>query len=177
MTQKVLRLLLASAAMPLLLATAGHASAGKTPFDGKIVTSHKRIPTTAKSKKAYFSKLRKQKRIQFQENKETKQWKIYYAAFFRKPLNDLEVTIKLYDVTDKKRHLKVSYETFLSSRGQENLISHIKLDREQFGVNREIWMVIEKRGRKLADGKFKIVGEAEKYKGVVEFTEEEANGP
>ena len=143
------------------------------PFDGKIVTSKKRIPMHAKSKRAYFAKLRKLDTDSFKENEEKKEWKIYFAAFFRKPLNDLEVTIKLYDVTDKQRHMRASFEQYLSGRGQKNVISHLSIDREKFGVNREILMTVENRGRVLASGKFKILGEAERFSGKVEFTEEE----
>jgi hypothetical protein len=147
-----------------------------TPFDGKIVLSAKRIPTSASSQQAYHAKLRAQSATKFREDKETKEWKIYFAAFFKKPLNDLEVTIKLYDVTDKQRHMKAAFEQFLDGRGQTTLISHIKLDREHFGVNRKILIVVENRGRPLAQGTFEIQGEAEKYSGKADFTEEEASG-
>ena len=167
--------MLLAAALAMVVAASATALAGNTPFDGQIVTSDKRIPTSAKSKSAYFSQLRKQKRVKFQEDKEKKQWKIHFAAFFRKPLNDLEVTIKIYDVTDKKPHLRTAFESYLSDRGQKELISNITLDREKFGVNRDILMVVENGGRKLAEGKFKIVGEGEKYKGVVDFSDEEAS--
>jgi hypothetical protein len=154
--------------------SAGAALAG--PFDGKIVTSSKRIPTSAKSQKAYYAELRKQSSDTFQEDREKKQWKVHFAAFFQRPLNDLEVTVKLYDITGKQRHLKVSFEQFLSGRGQQSVISHLTLDRDQFGVNRHILMTVENRGRVLASGKFKIVGKAETFSGKVEFTEEEAQG-
>ena len=143
-------------------------------FAGKIVTSDKRIPTSAKSKSAYYQQLRKQSRTQFREDK-NKQWVIHYAAFFRQPLNDLEVTIKLYDVTGKQRRLVASFEQWLNTRGQKEIISQLKLDREKFGVNRDILMTVENRNRVIASGKFKIVGEAERYKGRVDFSEEEAN--
>ena len=147
-----------------------------TPFDGKIVTSAKRIPTSASSKQAYHSKLRAQSATKFKEDKESKEWKIYFAAFFKQPLNDLEVTIKLYDVTDKQKHMKAAFEQFLDGRGQTTLISHVKLDREHFGVNRKILMTVENRGRIRAQGTFEIQGEAEKFSGKADFTEEEAGG-
>lgn len=158
--------------LTFVLAAPSSALAG-TPFDGKIITSKKRIPTSASSKKAYFAKLRKQKQTKFQEDTKKKQWKIYFAAFFKRPLNDLEVTVKLYDITDKKPHLRNAFESYLGERGQTNLISYLKLDREKFGVNRKIMMVVEYRGRKLATGTFEIRGEAEKHSGKVDFSEEE----
>jgi ethanolamine utilization protein EutP (predicted NTPase) len=165
----VLGLALALAAV-LAIPAAAHAG---TPFDGKVVTSAKRIPLSAKSKQAYYAKLRKQSAAKFQEDKEKKAWKVHFAAFFKQPLNDLEVTVKLYDVTDKQKHLKASFEQFLDGRGQTTVISHVDMAREQFGVNRKILIAVENRGRVLAQGTFEIHGEAEKYSGKVDFTEDE----
>lgn len=162
-------------ALAAALLTPAEVRAG-TPFDGKIVTSAKRIPTSASSKQAYYAKLRQQSATKFKEDKESKQWKVHFAAFFKQPLNDLEVTIKLYDVTDKQKHMKAAFEQFLDGRGQTSLISHLKLDREHFGVNRKILMTVENRGRILAQGTFEIQGEAEKFSGKADFTEEEASG-
>src|SRR5689334_2251489 len=76
------------------------AHAGSHPadvFKGQIITAKKSIPTKAASQAAYVKEVKKLKATQFQEDKEKKSWKIYFAAFFAKALNDLEVTIKLYD--------------------------------------------------------------------------------
>jgi hypothetical protein len=159
-------------ALAAVLAMPAAANAG-TPFDGKVVTSAKRIPLSANSKQAYYAKLRKQSATKFQEDKDKKAWKVHFAAFFKQPLNDLEVTIKLYDVTDKPKHLKASFEQFLDGRGQTTVISHVDLAREQFGVNRKILITVENRGRVLAQGTFEIHGEAEKYSGKADFTEDE----
>lgn len=157
-------------AAALAIPAAAHAG---TPFDGKVVTSAKRIPLSAKSKQDYYAKLRKQSAAKFQEDKEKKAWKVHFAAFFKQPLNDLEVTIKLYDVTDKQKHLKASFEQFLDGRGQTSVISHVDMSREKFGVNRKILITVDSRGRVLAQGTFEIRGEAEKYSGQVDFTEDE----
>jgi hypothetical protein len=141
-------------------------------FRGQIITSNKRIPTRAKSPGAYIAKLKKSKKKRFMEDKEKKRWKIYFAAFFRHKLNDLEVTVKLYDVTNGAKHLVNSFEQYLSGRGQTSVISNVVLEREYFGVNKDILMVMESRGKILATGRFQILGEAEKYKGSVDFTED-----
>lgn len=173
MTRYSIRALILGIGLALLASTWGAGEALAGPFDGKIITAKKRIPLNAKSKRAYFAKLRKVRSENFQENKEKKQWKIYFAAFFKRPLNDLEVTIKLYDITGRQRQLKSSFEQFLGGRGQQSVISSIKLEREQFGVNRHILMTVENRGRVLASGKFKILGEVERFSGKVDFTEDE----
>lgn len=162
-------------ALATSLAIPVEAHAG-TPFDGKVITSAKRIPLSASSKQAYYAKLRQQSALKFQEDKEKKAWKVHFAAFFKQPLNDLEVTIKLYDVTDKQKHMKASFEQFLDGRGQTSIISHVDIDREHFGVNRKILISVENRGRVLAQGTFEILGQAEKYSGKVDFSEEETSG-
>lgn len=168
----ILRLLVASAvafAMGAAADTADAANPDKV-FRGQVITSKKSLPTSAKSPSAYVKKLKKAKVTKFQENKKTKSWKIYFAAFFRKPLNDLEVTVKLYDVTTGRRHLVNSFEQYTQGRGQKTLISSIKLEREYFGVNKKILIVMESRKSVLAQGTFHILGEAEKHSGSVDFT-------
>lgn len=142
-------------------------------FRGQILTARKAFPTAAKSKAQYIKKLKKLKTSKFLENKENKSWKIYYAAFFRRPLNDLEVTVKLYDVTNGRKKLINSYEQYLSSRGEKSVISYITIERQHFGVNKQILMVMESRRYVLAMGRFYILGEAEKFSGEVDFTEDE----
>lgn len=143
-------------------------------FGGSILTSDKRFPTSAKSANQYIGKIKKQRKNKFWEDKENKRWTVHFAAFFKRPLNDLEVTIKIYDITDGSKRMVASFEQYLDQRGQRSIISSIKLKRSEFGVNRHLMMVVENRGRRLALGKFKILGEAERYSGKVEFTEEEA---
>lgn len=164
----------AIAAACALTLVAAQADAGKPErvFRGQIITAKKRIPTSAKSPNAFIRKLRKLKTTKFWENKEKKSWKIYYAAFFRKPLNDLEVTVKLWDVSTGRKHLLTSFEQYLSGRGQQSLISHITLERDDFGVNKKIMMTLESRGRVLAMGTFHILGQAEKFTGEVDFSDE-----
>jgi hypothetical protein len=172
-------LAVAAAAFMVQVSTADVAEAGRSPekvFRGKIITAKKRLPLSAKSTGAYIKKLRSAKKTKFWENKTKKSWKIYYGAFFKRPLNDLEVTVNLYDITDGKRFLKGSFEQYLDSRGQKSIISNITIEREHFGVNRHIMMTVETRGKVLATGKFMILGEGPKYTGEVNFTEEETRG-
>lgn len=155
---------------------AAPAEAGRKPEDihaGKIITSKKPIPTGAKSVRAYLKKLRKARTTKFWEDKKKKQWKIFFAAFFRRPLNDLEVTVKFYDITGGKKHMIASFEQYLPGRGQRTLLSKAILERKFFGVNKQIYMTIENRRRVIASTKFKILGKAEKFSGKVDFTEDE----
>ncbi len=167
--------LAACAALLALCAAAGNARA-KEPedvFRGEIITSAKRIPTSSKSKSAYISTLRKLKTTRFAEDTAKKQWKVYFAAFFRVPLNDLEVTVKIYDISSGKQRLLTTFEQYLDKRGARSLTSQLTLERDTFGVNRNLMMTMENRGKVLAAGRFAIVGQGPKYTGKVDFTEEE----
>jgi hypothetical protein len=164
------------AAVVMAVSAAAAPALAKDPedvFRGEIITSAKRIPTSSKSKAAYIATLRKLKATRFLEDKAKKQWKVYFAAFFRAPLDDLEVTVKIYDVSTGKQRLLTSFEQYMDKRGARSLTSQMTLERDHFGVNRNLMMVMENRGRVLAAGRFAIVGQGESYSGKVDFTEEE----
>src|SRR4051812_28838110 len=86
------------------IASAPDALAQKGPekaFAGKVMLSDKRFPSKAKSPDAYTAAVKKQSKTSFQEDKKTGAWKVYFAAFLRSPLDDLEYSVKLFDVTGK----------------------------------------------------------------------------
>jgi hypothetical protein len=173
--RRLARTVLAGAVVLVLCGIAGQAEARdpEDVFRGQIITSAKRIPTSSKSKSAYISTLRKLKTVRFQEDAAKKQWKVHFAAFFRAPLNNLEVTIKLYDVSSGRQRLLTAFEQYMDKRGATSLTSQMTLEREQFGVNKHLMMVMESRGKVLAAGRFAIVGKGERYSGQADFTEEE----
>ena len=151
-----------------------HADKVSKKFAGQILTSDKKFPNSAKSAGAYISKLQKQKKAKFWEDKEKHEWNIYIACFFKKPLSDLEYTIKFLD--DQGRLLGTPFEQYTDSNSQTSVISSVTLDRKTFGVNRRVKIVLEQGGRIMASGKFQILGEAEHYSGKVDFSEDDANG-
>lgn len=171
------QLLFAGMALALVIGLSGDANAAnpEAVFRGQIITSAKSIPTVAKSKNAYIAQLRKQKSTRFMENKATKSWKVYYTAFFRAPLNSLEVTVKIWDVSSGSKHLMTTFEQYMDKRGAKSITSHVTLKRDDFGVNKNLMMTMESNGRVLAASRFAILGEAEKYSGQVNFSEEEAS--
>ena len=142
MLRPLRRFALISAAAGIVFA-AGLGTADANPekvFRGQILTAKKAFPTKAKASAPTSKPSKKLRKKRFKENTETKSWKIHYAAFFRKPLNDLEVTVKLYDITGGKKKMINSYEQYLDRRGERSVISHITLERQYFGVNRKILM-------------------------------------
>jgi len=146
-------------------------------FSGQVLFSKKRFPMSAGSPGAYTSKLKKQRTDKFWEDKKKKAWRVYYAAFFKRPFNDLEITVKLWDISTGQKQLGGSFEQYLDDRGERVIISYVDLERKFFGVNKQILMTVEDhRGTIYAQGKFKILGEGEHYSGQVSFTEEETKG-
>src|ERR1043165_8198198 len=143
-------------------------------FAGRIMMSSKRFPTSARSATAYVAAIRKQAQTNFVEAKDSHTWKIYFAGFLKAPLNDLEYVIKLYDVTGKQQQLLVSFDQFTDERGQKTILSNMTLDKKQVGVNKELLMTMESKGKVLASGRFKILGEGEHYTGKVDFSDEDA---
>jgi hypothetical protein len=138
--------------------------------------SSKRFPSQAKSASAYTAMIRKQSQSSFAEDKESHRWKIYFAGFLKAPLNDLEYMIKVYEVSGKGQQLLLSFDQFTDERGRQSILSDMTLDKKQVGVNKELLMTLESRGKILASSRFKIVGQGEKFTGKVDFSAEDANG-
>lgn len=163
----------------LVFAVGLRSAAAENPnqaFAGRIMMSSKRFPTSARSASAYTAAIRKQAQTNFVEAKDTHTWKIFFAGFLRAPLDDLEYVIKLYDVSGKGQQLLVSFDQFTDERGQKTILSNMTLDKKQVGVNKELLMVMENKGKILASSRFKILGEGEKFTGKVNFSEDEAAG-
>ena len=163
----------------LLITLVGSSAVAGDPnqvFKGKIMLSTKRFPLTAKSKDAYISAVRKQSMSNFQENKANGTWKIYFAAFLSRPLNDVEYVIKFYEIGAGGQQLLGASEAFNDERGQKTIVSNIKLEKKAFGVNKHLLMTIENKGVVYASTRFKILGEGERFSGKVNFSEEEAAG-
>jgi hypothetical protein len=155
-------------------ALAGGGSPEKV-FAGQIMMSEKPYPSSAKSASAYVAAIRKQSRTSFAEDKEKGQWKIHFAAFLKAPLPDLEISVKLFEVSGKSQTLITSFEQYTDERGQRTIISKLVLDKKQVGVNKQLVLVMDYKGKVLATGRFKIVGEGEKSTGKVDFNEEDAD--
>jgi hypothetical protein len=161
------------------LVVAASPAAAENPnqvFAGRIMLSSKRFPQQARSASAYTAAIRKQAQTSFAEAKDTHTWKIYYAGFLKAPLNDLEYVIKLYEVSSKGQQLLVSFDQFTDERGRQSILSSMTLDKKQVGVNKELLMTMESRGKVLASSRFKILGEGERFTGKVDFSAEEASG-
>lgn len=162
----------------LLFAAPAAAQKAEKPnaaFAGRIMLSDKRFPASAKSLAAFNAQVSKQSKTSFFEDKD-KKWKIHFAGFLKTPLNDVEYIVKIYELTGSSKQLLATIEQFTDSRGQASLLSNMLLERKTIGANKELLMTIENRGKVLASSKFKILGERDKFKGKVDFSEDEAAG-
>jgi hypothetical protein len=143
-------------------------------FFGKIMTSTKRYPQSAKSPSAYAAAIRKQSTANFMEDKTDHSWTIYFAAFLKTPLNDVEYVIKFYELGGKGgSQLLATSENFNDEAGQKTIVSKIHLEKKQMGVNKNIQMTIENKGKVYASTTFKILGQGERYSGKVDFSDDE----
>lgn len=159
-----------------VLAAPRDAAAQKGPekvFGGKVMVSDKKYPTYAKSVGAYISQIRKQSKTNLWEDKTKQSWKIHIAAFFKQPLPDIEVSVKIFDIGNGSRNLLASFEQYLDQRGQRSLLSNFTLERKHVGVNKHVLIIIESGGRTFASGKFKLLGQEERYTGKVDFSDED----
>jgi len=145
-------------------------------FAGRIMMSEKRYPTQAKSAGAYTAQIKKQSKSNFYEDKEKKGWKIHFIGFLKTPLNDVEYVVKIYELGGRQQQLLSSFEQFTDERGQKTLTSSVVLEKKQFGVNKELLITMENKGKVLASGRLKILGEGEKFTGKVNFSDDEAAG-
>lgn len=173
-----MRTVVVAVAFMLCIPFGGLARAEKpnAAFAGKIMLSDKRFPSQAKSLAAFNAKIRAQSKSNFMEDKEKKNWKIHFAGFLRQPLNDLEYIVKIYEVSGGRQQLLLTFEQFTNERGQTALLSNMTLERKHVGVNKELLVTMENKGKVLASNRFRILGQGERYTGKVDFSEEEAAG-
>jgi hypothetical protein len=146
-------------------------------FAGQIITMVKRPPATAKSPDAYIATMRKMKQFKFVEDKTDHTWTVWMAAFLRAPLPDLEYSVKYYDVSNGKgQQLIATDDQFTDKAGQKTLITKAHLDKQMFGVNKELLVTLESKGKILASTHIQIIGEGEKMTGKVNFSDDDAAG-
>lgn len=164
-------------------------AAGKMPEDllaGQLIVSESSFPTRWTSAAAFASECKKKhkQKLHFAKKTENKKsiWpnlQIYYAAFFKDPVNDVEVRFVLYDITNGlgAKAKKGSWEAFLNKKGDRVLFNSVELEKEDlFGDDtnpRKYLFAIEFRGKILAKTEILLTAEPEKFSGKVEFSDDE----
>jgi hypothetical protein len=161
-------------ALVLLMSAAIPAEARKPEdvYKRQIIVSGKRFPMRFNSDNAMVAFLRDHRKKELWPDKDGA-WKFEFMCFFEKPLNDLQVSVKFFDLTDGEKRFVNAYDQYTSERGQRILASSLVLEKPQFGVNRKYRMVVLNRGRELAETTFTLRGQGPNFSGKVEFSDEE----
>ena len=173
------RVLIASLSFATLMAATQVAVAAKPEdvFKGQVIITKKRLPTRYSSGDAFISAVKQAKtdRVWPKEQKGNDEatWKIEYVAFFAKPLDDFEVMVKFYDVTSGGRKYIAGDAQMTRERGTRVFASDIEVAKPDFDANRKYLLVVETKGRTLAQTTFWLRGKREEYSGKVDFSEKE----
>jgi hypothetical protein len=142
-------------------------------FKREVVLVAKRVPVQFKSADAFIRFLRENRAVHIWPAKTKRAWKFSYMSFFAAPLDDIQVQVRLSDVTDGTARFVAAFDQFTTERGQRILSSDLDLAEPEFQPNRQYKIEIVSRGRVMASTKFWLRGQGERYSGRVSFTEEE----
>ena len=148
---------------------------GPAPEDflkGKIIISDKPLPTKWNSVGSYVSQMKNLNKGTVWYDKKTGKLTLQYAAFFAKPVDDVQVNLVLYDITGGQHTQKVSTENFMT-RGDRVLFNSVVFDKEDIEGNKKYMMTIEDRRRVIASGTFILREEGPHYSGKVTFSDDE----
>ena len=148
---------------------------GPVPEDylkGRIIISDKALPTRWSSVSSFVSTLKNLNKGTLWYDKKSGKLTVQYAAFFAKPVEDVQVNLVLYDITNGAHTQKVSTENFMT-RGDRVLFNSVVFDKEDIEGNKKYLMTIEDRKRVIASGTFILREEGPHYSGKVNFSDEE----
>jgi len=148
---------------------------GPVPEDylkGRIIISDKALPTSWTSVGSFVSTVKGMNKATLWYDKKTGKLTIQYAAFFAKPVNDVQVNLVLYDITNGAHTQKVSTENFMQ-RGDRVLFNSVVFDKEDIEGNKKYMMTIEDRRQIIASGTFILREVGPNYSGKVTFTDED----
>lgn len=148
---------------------------GPVPEDalkGRIIVSDKPLPTKWSSVSGYVAQMKNLSKGTVWYDKKSGKLTVHYAAFFAKPVDDVQVNLVLYDVTGGQHMQKVSTENFMQ-RGDRVLFNSVEFDKEDIEGNKKYMMTIEDRRRVIASATFILREQGPNYSGKVNFSEEE----
>lgn len=147
-------------------------------FKGKILVLSKRLPMRFSSAGAFVSALKSAKTDKLwpveEKGDEHMVWKVEYIGFFAQPLNDSEITLKFWDITDGGKKFVATDQQYTRDRGARIFGASIELAKPEFNQNKKYRMTMESRGQTIASAEFWLRGKGPNYSGKVEFSESEA---
>jgi hypothetical protein len=134
-------------------------------FAGTIVASLKSFPSGAD-----VAAIKKQAAVNFQEDKKEHTWTVFLVGYFKAPLDDVEYVLKVHDLSNKTQVL-LSLDKYVSARGLKMASTKVVLDKEKVGVNKELLITMESKGKVLATTRLRILGDYEQHSGKVDFSD------
>jgi len=147
-------------------------------FKGKIIITDKRLPSRFPSQNAFIHAVRRAAvdRVWPIEEKgnDVAVWKFEYIAFFAKPLNDNEITVKFWQIGMGSPRFVAADEQYTRERGTRIFSAAITVAKPEFETNKQYRMVLQSGRRIIAETTFWLRGKGPKYTGTVEFSDEEA---
>ncbi len=152
---------------------------GPAPEDilkGQIIISDKPLPTHWSSVAQLYRRdqLSGLNKGSLWYDKKTGKLSFSYAAFFARPVNDVQVILNIYDVTGGLHSTspKINTENFMQ-KGDRVLFNTLEFDKEDFEGNKKYRMTIESGRQVIASTTFILRQEAPHYSGKVTFDEAE----
>jgi hypothetical protein len=162
----------------ILLSSGAQAAKPEDVFKGRIVITENRLPSRFPSENAFVAAIHRASidKVWPKEEKGNDQatWTFEYIAFFARPLNDNEITVKFWEVGGASQRFVQGDEQYTRERGSRIFSASITLAKPEFDTNKQYLMTIESGTRVLAQTKFWLRGKGPKYSGKVEFSDEEA---
>jgi hypothetical protein len=147
-------------------------------FKGKIIITKNRLPMHFSSPGGFVSALQKNKidKIWPTEEKgdDKGSWDLEYLAFFAQPLDDSEIQVKFYDITNGDKRYVAGDPQYTRDKGSRVFGSSITLAKPEFDVRKHYMMTIESRGRSIATTTFWLLGKGAQYSGKVDFSDADA---
>lgn len=168
-----------SVALAMFLFPSGaQAAKPEDVFKGRIIITDRRLPSHFSSQGAFIQAVRRAsiEKVWPVEEKGNDHavWKLEYIAFFARPLNDNEITLKFWELGMGSPRFVAGDEQYTRERGSRIFSAAITLAKPEFDTNKRYRMTIESGRRLLAETTFWLRGKGPKYSGTVEFTDEEA---
>jgi hypothetical protein len=148
---------------------------GPVPEDylkGRVIISDHAFPMSWTSVSSYVSTLKNMNKGTIWYDKKTGKVTLQYAAFFAQPVNDVQVMLYLFDITNGAHVQKVSTEQFME-KGKRVLFNSVVFDKEDIEGNRKYMLTLEDRRRVIASGTFILRTEGPHYSGKVTFTDDD----
>jgi len=99
-------------------------------------------------------------------------WEFHYMAFFARPLDDIQVSVNFYDMTEGGEFLWGA-DQYTPRRGERILASYFKLGRDEIPSNHHVKLLMVNKGKKLATAEVKFT-DTRRFSGKVDFSDDEA---